>query len=98
MGAKSILLKSDSKLVIGQIKGEYEAKEGRMQKYLKLMNQLVEEFDQVDYIQVPRSQNSKADEVVRQASLEEGMGSPDLKVEVQRHPSIDELHTFAIQN
>ena len=38
LGAKNILCKSDSKLVIGQIKGEYEVKEGKMQKYLKLMN------------------------------------------------------------
>ena len=36
--AKSALLKSDSKLMIGQIKGEFEAKERRMQKYLKLTN------------------------------------------------------------
>ena len=36
--AKSALLKSDSKLVIGQIKGEFKAKERRMQKYLKLTN------------------------------------------------------------
>lgn len=32
LGAKSILVKSDSKLVIGQIRREYEAKEGKMQK------------------------------------------------------------------
>ena len=51
--AKNLLLKSDSKLVIGQIKREDEAKESQMQKYLKLMNQLVQEFDQVDFMQVP---------------------------------------------
>ena len=50
LGAKSLLLKSDSKLVIGQIKGEYEAKKCRMQKYLKLTNQLVQEFNQVDFM------------------------------------------------
>ena len=33
---KDFLLHSDSKLFIGQIKGEFEAKEERMQKYLKL--------------------------------------------------------------
>ena len=38
LGAKNILLKSNSKLVVGQIRGKYEAKEGRMQKYLKLMH------------------------------------------------------------
>ena len=49
LGPKNILLKSASKLVIGQIRGESEAKEGRMQKYLKLTNQLIQEFDQVDF-------------------------------------------------
>ena len=37
-GAKNILLKSDSQLIIGQVKGDFEAKETRMQKYLKLTN------------------------------------------------------------
>ena len=40
MGAKIVILKSDSKLVIGQVKGEYKAKEQRKKKYLKLTNQL----------------------------------------------------------
>ena len=39
-GAKNLLIQSDSKLVIRQIKGEYEAKEERMQKYLKLTKHL----------------------------------------------------------
>ena len=34
LGVKCLLIQSDSKLVIEQIKGEYEAKEERMQKYL----------------------------------------------------------------
>lgn len=72
----------DFKLVIGQLRGEYEAKEGRMQKYLKLTNQLVQEFNQVDFTEVPQSQNSKASEVARKASSEEQTGSLDLKVEV----------------
>ena len=41
MGTKNILLKSDSKLVIRKIMGEYEAKEGKVQRYLKLTNQLI---------------------------------------------------------
>ena len=36
--------------------------------------------------------------MLRQASSEEGIESPDLKMEVQRHPSIEEIHTFVIQN
>ena len=45
------------KLVIRQIKGEYEAKEERMQKYLRLMKHLTQEFNKVEFVQVPRSQN-----------------------------------------
>ena len=37
-GTKIVLLKNDSQLVIGQVKGDFEAKEARMQKYLKLTN------------------------------------------------------------
>ena len=40
LGAKNLLLQSNFKLVIGQIKEEYEAKEERMQKYLKLTKRL----------------------------------------------------------
>ena len=34
MGGKSIKLYSDSRLVVGQVKGEFEAKDERMQGYL----------------------------------------------------------------
>ena len=38
LGAKNISLRSDSQLVMGQVRGDFEAKETRMQKYLKLTN------------------------------------------------------------
>ena len=40
LGAKNLLVQSDSKLVIGQIMEEYEVKEERMQKYLRLTKHL----------------------------------------------------------
>jgi len=55
LGAKNALLKRDSKLVIGQINSEYEAKEGRMQMYLKLTNKIVGKLEQVNFIKIPRS-------------------------------------------
>ena len=45
LGVKNLLLQCDSKLVAGQIKGEFEAKEEMMQKFLKLMKLLTQEFD-----------------------------------------------------
>ena len=54
---KNLLVQSDSKLVVEQIKGEYEAKEERMKKYLRLTRHLTYEFDKVEFVQVPRNQN-----------------------------------------
>ena len=58
LGVKNLLTQSDSKLVVEQIKGEYEAKEERMQKYLRLTRHLTREFDEVEFIQVPRDRKS----------------------------------------
>ena len=96
--AKNLLLQSDSKLVVGQIKEEYEAKEERMQKYLKLKKCLTQEFDKVEFVQIPRSQNMITDKIAKQASLEGRPTSMGLEMEVQKHPSIEEVLTFAIQS
>ena len=50
LNAKNLLIQSDSKLVIGQIKEECEAKEERLQKYLKLTKHLAQEFDKLEFI------------------------------------------------
>ena len=50
LGMKNLLVQSDSKLVVEQIKGEYEAKEERMQKYLRLTRHLTHEFDKVEFV------------------------------------------------
>ena len=47
---KNLLVQIDSKLVAEQIKGEYEAKEERMQKYLRLTRHLTREFDKVEFV------------------------------------------------
>ena len=96
--AKNLLVQNDSKPVIRQIWGEYEAREERMQKYLRLTKHLTQEFDTVEFIQIPRSQNMGADEVSKLASLEKGEISTDLAMEVQKHPSIEEVPTFTIQS
>ena len=70
LGAENIVLKSNSQLVIGQVRGDFEAKETRMQKYLKLANQLVSTFHRAKFVQIPRDQNAEADEIARSASTD----------------------------
>ena len=87
LGVKNLLVQNDSKLVIGQIKGDYEAKEERMHKYVRLTKHLTRVFD-----------NMMADEVSKLASSEEGGINMGLEMEVQKYPSIEEVPTFAIQS
>ena len=47
LGVRNLKLNSDSKLMIGQMNNEYEAKEDRMKRYLALTNQLISNFDDV---------------------------------------------------
>ena len=99
LGAQNLLVQNNLKLVIGQIKGEYEAKEERMQKNLRLTNHLTQEFDKVEFVQIPRTQNMVVDEVAKIASLEEEtIGSMGLVTEIQKRPSIEEVPTFTIQS
>ena len=46
---KSLKLRTDSKLIVGQITNEYEAKEDRMKRYLKLTSQLIDDFDDIRF-------------------------------------------------
>ena len=97
LGATNLIVQSDSKLVVGQIKGDYEAKEERMHKYVRLTRHLTQEFDKAEFKQIPKSQNMTADEVSKQASSDEGGISTDLEMEVQKRPSIEEMPMFAVQ-
>ena len=91
IGSKNLLNQSDSKLVIRQIKEEYEAKEERMQKYLRLTKHLTQEFDKVEFIQIPKNQNMVTDKIMKLSLSEEGVASMGLMMEVQKHPSIEEI-------
>ena len=86
MEAKSILILGDSLLVMGQINGTYEAKEGRMKKYLEKVLRLVKKFKEANFIQIPREENAEADTLVKEASATRVM---DEFGEIQYVPSID---------
>ena len=82
--------------MIWQIKEEYEAREERMQRYLRLTKHLTQDFDNVEFVQIPKSQNRVADEVAKLASSEEGAASMGLMTEVQKRPRIEEISIFTI--
>ncbi|XP_050258937.1 uncharacterized protein LOC126703927 [Quercus robur] len=84
--AKSIRVMGDSQLIMGQVNGMYEAREGRMKKYLSRVMRLVKRFEKADFVQIPREENVEADTIAKEASADESLEKSD---EVQYMPSID---------
>ncbi|KAL5541663.1 hypothetical protein UlMin_009373 [Ulmus minor] len=56
-GAKSLIIKGDSRLVIQQLKGEFAVKELALTKYRTEVQQLLQKFQNFSFEHVPRSQN-----------------------------------------
>ena len=52
---------SDSKLVVGQVRGDLEACDPRMQEYLYQIRSIQENFEVFDLSHVPRNGNTHAD-------------------------------------
>ena len=68
MGGKSVKVFSDSRLIIGQVKGEFEAKDERTQGYLSQVKCLQSEFESFDLLHIPRSGNAHADSLAMLAT------------------------------
>ncbi|XP_068486927.1 uncharacterized protein [Phaseolus vulgaris] len=72
MGAQSLLAKSDSQLVTGQVIGEYQAKDPQMATYLSYVEVLKSTFAAFELVHVPREQNARADLLAKLASSGKG--------------------------
>ena len=68
MGGKTIKLFSNSRLVVGQVKGEFEAKDERMQGYLSQVKYLESKFDSFDLLHISRNGNAYADSLAMLAT------------------------------
>ena len=68
MGGKVAELFSDSRLVVGQVKGELEARDPRMQGYLSQVRRRQTKFESFDLLHVPRGENTHADSLATLAT------------------------------
>ena len=91
--ARKVNLKTDSQLVVNQIKGEYEARDVIMQKYLKKAQELISWFEVVHIERLPRSQNEQADALSKLGSFSMQNLKRSVLVEVKPVSSIHEDDT-----
>ena len=68
MSGKSVKVFLDSRLVVGQVKGKFEAKDERIQGYLSQVRCLQSEFESFNLLYIPRSDNAHADSLVMLAT------------------------------
>ena len=68
MGGKVVEMFSGSRLVVGQVKGEMEAKNVRMQEYLSQVKCLRPSFDLFNLSHISRSRNTHADSLATLAT------------------------------
>ena len=61
MGGKTVKMFSDSRLVVGQVKGKLEVRDERMQRYLSQVRHLQSRFESFSLLHIPRSGNIHAD-------------------------------------
>ncbi|XP_075640281.1 uncharacterized protein LOC142612035 [Castanea sativa] len=90
LGGKVVRLYCDSRLVVGQVNGEFEAKDERMKGYLKRVQGVLGLFDSFKVQQVPRGHNSHADSL---AMLATSLGS-----ELPRMVMVEDLLTSSLTN
>ena len=68
IGGKTVEIFSDLRLVVGQVKGELEARDVRMQDYLKQVRHLQLGFEYFSLQQILRSRNTYADSLTTLAT------------------------------
>ena len=68
MGGKTVEMFSDSRLVVGQVIGELEARDTRMQEYLGQFSHIQTKFEFFDLLHIPRSKNTHADSLATLAT------------------------------
>ena len=69
MGGKAVEMFSDSRLIVGQVKGELEARDTRMQEYLGQVRRIQMKFEFFDLSHIPKSGNTHADSLATLATF-----------------------------
>ena len=68
LGRKSVNMLSDSRLIVGQVNGELEVRDERMQEYLDQAKRLRSHFDSFSLLHISRSGNTHADSLTTLAT------------------------------
>lgn len=89
LGATNLEVYSDSRLVVSQVEGTFEAKDSRMVNYLKLVKKMMGKLQKIRLVQISQGQNRHADSLATLASSLTDKMPWLIEVEVIKEPSIN---------
>ncbi|XP_071925890.1 uncharacterized protein [Coffea arabica] len=98
MGVTAIKARSDSQLVVHPVRGEYEAKEDIMKKYLAKVREAISLFHVFEIERVAGSQNKRADALSKLASSSFAHLNKKVLVELVKQKSIGQVQVLAIDS
>ncbi|XP_063948153.1 uncharacterized protein LOC135152236 [Daucus carota subsp. sativus] len=98
MKVRKLVIKVDSMLVVEHIKGGYQAKGPKTAIYLRCVQGLLDQFEEVQVNRVPREFNGDADALAKLASQKDPALLGVIRLEIQEVPSIPELEVTEIQD
>nr|ABA93911.1 retrotransposon protein, putative, Ty3-gypsy subclass, expressed [Oryza sativa Japonica Group] len=87
LGVRRLLIRTDSKLVVGHVDKSFEAKEEGMKRYLEAGRSMKKCVTGITVEHLPRDQNEEADTLAKSASCG-GPHSPGIFFEVLHAPSV----------
>ena len=88
MGARNVKVYSDSRLVVNQVQGSFEAWDSRTKEYLRMVKQVMGKFCTANVTQVARGKNRHVDTLATLASTMMEDIPRLIKVELITEPSI----------
>ena len=97
MGADSLMIRSDSQLVVGQVNAEFESKDARMARYVSLVKQKLGALSAWKLELIPRDCNERADALAAVAASLPIRETLYLPIYYQPGPSIQPTQVSPIE-
>ncbi|XP_074342468.1 uncharacterized protein LOC141680034 [Apium graveolens] len=94
--AKNLKVCGDSRLVVAQVNGEFEAKDDTMAKYLRVVKGILTQFDEWYAEHVPREENTTTDALSQFASSEIENYPRSIYFQVLETPTIHVINLIAL--
>ena len=101
LGGKTVKVFLDSRLVVGQVRGDLEARDPRMQEYLSQVRSIQTKFEFFDLLHIPRGGNTYADSLATLATssaqdLPQVILVKDLCTPISLHKDMPRIHQIKL--